>query len=334
MQPQQTPSSSGMSEVSSLLHAFEKGRSELSHFASPALGDSMDFWQIFNVGNRGDCNSFHRFGHSSTVSPFSFDQPTHRQSMSITMSTIAHGCNWMKNDNSFGASSPHFDSFISGPVQQEFSRLSDQSASLHVSRSQDKETTQLLSEAIRDEQKNTTASINSYQASSAPAESMTIASASSKSKKKSVLRAAASSKSKKRRTKNGRPKRALTAYNLFFKDQREQILADRRPGIPDNSRKLNDKRSRDQNPTDRAGISFEDMGKMIALRWKKLDSSLRLSYETRAMAEKQRYDAELADYLMNARNEREAKLASLQASVSEETKERYFRKGKVATRYS
>jgi len=348
MDPPQVPWSCGASEASSLLREFVKERSELlSHFVSPALGDpSMATWQIFNIGHRADYNSLNGFGqHSSTVSPFMFGQPADRQNMCLTLSKASptvsallnESKNWLKNNNSFGASSPsNFASLpISGPVQQVVSyRLGDPAESLRILTNQGKDTAQYSSvlldhqPPILDEQRNTTtASINPCQASSAPAKLMTTASASSSKSKVRLLRATAAaatsiSKTKQvKRPKNGRPKRALTAYNLFFKDQREQILADlRQQGDPDNARH--------ESSTDRVSIGFEEMGKRIAVKWKMLDSSMRRSYETRAKAEKQKYNAELADYMQNARNEREAKLASLQASVSEETKERYFAKRK------
>jgi len=336
-----------VSEASSLLREIVKERSELlSHFVSPALGDSsMATWQICNIGHRGDYNSLNGFGqHSSTVSPFMFGQPADRQNMCLTLSKASptvsallnESKNWLKNNNSFGASSPsNFASLpISGPVQQVVSyRLGDPAESLRILTNQGKDSAQFSSGLLHHqppiigEQRNTTtASISPCQVSSAPAKSTTSISASSSKSKLRILRATAAatsiSKTKQvKRPKNGRPKRALTAYNLFFKDQREQILADlRQQGDPDNARH--------ESSTDRVSIGFEEMGKRIAVKWKKLDSSMRRSYETRAKAEKQKYNAELADYMQNARNEREAKLASLQASVSEETKERYFAKRK------
>ena len=72
------------------------------------------------------------------------------------------------------------------------------------------------------------------------------------------------------------------------------------------------------------GVSFVDMGKMIAKRWKELDNEARLMYEERAKAEKRRYRNKLAEYRMNEREKVEAKFAALQASLSEETKQQYF----------
>jgi len=71
-------------------------------------------------------------------------------------------------------------------------------------------------------------------------------------------------------------------------------------------------------------VGFEEMGKLIGQRWQELDRDLRLRYEARVQAEKRRYQEELAEYLLNERNEHETKLAALQTSVLEDTKHRYF----------
>jgi len=125
--------------------------------------------------------------------------------------------------------------------------------------------------------------------------------------------------------RKGKPKRALTAYNLFFKEQRERIVSETRrqhvhAHVVGNGRDKREGGAKIQSCT----IGFKEMGKIIGLQWKELDSEMRLVYEKRAKADTKRYNEELAEYTTNARNEREAKLASLQASVSEETKERYF----------
>jgi len=141
---------------------------------------------------------------------------------------------------------------------------------------------------------------------------------------------ASSSAGKEQKFKKGKPKRALTAYNLFFKEQRQLILDDcRSPQVPfhSNGSKLG-KRMRNSRENSSTGIGFAEMGKIIGQRWQELDRDLRRRYEARAEAEKRRYQEELAQYLVNERNEREVKFASLQASVSEDTKHRYFSTGK------
>jgi len=128
-----------------------------------------------------------------------------------------------------------------------------------------------------------------------------------------------------------RPKRALTAYNIFFMEQRQVILEERRLSSPPTSSsengKLGTKKRRRGNRSGSSHnnrIGFEEMGKMIGQRWQELDRDLRRKYEAKSQADKQRYQEELAEYLLNERNERELKLAALQATVSEDTKHRYF----------
>jgi len=148
--------------------------------------------------------------------------------------------------------------------------------------------------------------------------------------KSSIPSMASSSAGKEQKFKKGKPKRALTAYNLFFKEQRQLILDDcRSPQVPfhSNGSKLG-KRMRNSRENSSTRIGFADMGKIIGQRWQELDRDLRRRYEARAEAEKRRYQEELAQYLVNERNEREVKFASLQASVSEDTKHRYFSTGK------
>lgn len=70
-----------------------------------------------------------------------------------------------------------------------------------------------------------------------------------------------------------KPKRPLSAYNLFFKDERKKIL-------------------RGQVPTGASG--FGGLAKFIAGRWKNLDSKTRSKYKARAIKEKNQYFAAVA----------------------------------------
>jgi len=126
--------------------------------------------------------------------------------------------------------------------------------------------------------------------------------------------------------RKSKPKWALTAYNIFFKEQRRMILEDRwllHADFHNNGSKL-DKKMWNSPEHGHNKIGFQEMGKIIGQRWQGLDHNLRHGYDARAQADKRRYKEELAEYLLNERNEREAKFASLQASVSEDTRHRYF----------
>jgi HMG-box domain len=79
-----------------------------------------------------------------------------------------------------------------------------------------------------------------------------------------------------------KPKRPLSAYNIFFKTEREKILAEA-PTRPEGK----PRRSHGK-------IGFADLARSIALRWKTIDKDLLEHYSKMAVEDKQRYQKELA----------------------------------------
>ncbi|KAH9886852.1 HMG box protein [Xylariomycetidae sp. FL2044] len=72
-----------------------------------------------------------------------------------------------------------------------------------------------------------------------------------------------------RKRKDG-PKRGLSAYMFFANEQRENV--------------------REENP----GISFGQIGKILGERWKALTDKQKAPYESKAAADKQRFQDEKA----------------------------------------
>lgn len=68
------------------------------------------------------------------------------------------------------------------------------------------------------------------------------------------------------------PKRGLSAYMFFANEQRENV--------------------REENP----GVSFGQVGKILGERWKALSDKQRVPYESKAAADKKRYEDEKAAY--------------------------------------
>ncbi|OEU08155.1 hypothetical protein FRACYDRAFT_145422, partial [Fragilariopsis cylindrus CCMP1102] len=71
-----------------------------------------------------------------------------------------------------------------------------------------------------------------------------------------------------------RPKRPLSAYNIFFKEERNRIL-----------------NNNDSNKTDDidSTISFESLAKIIGQRWQELDAISMAIYKSKANIDMNRY---------------------------------------------
>lgn len=105
------------------------------------------------------------------------------------------------------------------------------------------------------------------------------------------------SKAKKRVTKTrswkkpkGKPKRPLSAYNIFFACERQSIILST-PDPPPNSYSLKRRRRRGRHCHGK--ISFQDLAKQIASKWNSLDSTARNEFENLAAQDRRRYTMEL-----------------------------------------
>lgn len=114
-----------------------------------------------------------------------------------------------------------------------------------------------------------------------------------------------------RKKDKDKPKRPLSAYNYFFKTERQRILnylagkADRNAGVADeDEEQVVDAEEESKLLTDSGKVSFEEMGKLIGRRWKNISPEKLENYSKMASMDAERYKKELAEY--NDRKEKGA----------------------------
>jgi len=158
-------------------------------------------------------------------------------------------------------------------------------------------------------------------------------------------------KSRPKKPKN-KPKRPLSAYNIFFKDERQKILA----GIPDKKGEGGENEEEDSKVKKEEGggeakegeakegdgkkgggkkrkrvphgkIGFESLAKIVGQRWKELPPEELESYKKRAEQDMKRYRKEMEAYVQKQREGLEQSREHLEKLVDEETKKRYFGDG-------
>jgi len=116
-----------------------------------------------------------------------------------------------------------------------------------------------------------------------------------------------------RKKAKDKPKRPLSAYNYFFKTERQRILkylarkTDAEAKTEDTEEEVEEVVSAEQESklvTESGKVSFEEMGKLIGRRWKAISPESLEHYNKLAAQDAERYKKELAEY--NDRKEKGA----------------------------
>lgn len=116
-----------------------------------------------------------------------------------------------------------------------------------------------------------------------------------------------------------KPKRPLSAYNFFFKEEREKILKvvlAEDPDKVDNDPNSDDYLDEDQLRKlrkDGGKVSFEEMGKIIGQRWKNIDPDRLNRFQELASEDTERYKKEMQTY--NGRQEAKMRSEALKPPV-------------------
>lgn len=117
-------------------------------------------------------------------------------------------------------------------------------------------------------------------------------------------------KQRKVQRKVGKPKRPLSAYNLFFKDGRAKMLAesgveedDESDAGSDDKKKAagqgNDKKKK------KSGIGFAEMAQVISGQWKKIDKETLAAYKEKAALDMRRYREEMDEFNMKQQQQQQ-----------------------------
>jgi len=99
-----------------------------------------------------------------------------------------------------------------------------------------------------------------------------------------------------RRKPKDKPKRPLSAYNIFFKEERGRILEK----IPDSEAKSGaggDAKTRKRKKRPHGKIGFENLAKVIGQRWQELTPDQVEYYKKKAEEDMKRYKDQMEDYL-------------------------------------
>jgi len=119
-------------------------------------------------------------------------------------------------------------------------------------------------------------------------------------------KAASATKRPTKKKPKDKPKRPLSAYNYFFKEEREKILrtllgedvdGNSKEGNPDHIDDEQEKRLKKEG----GKVSFEEMGKLIGQRWKAINPERLAKYTALAASDTERYKKEMEIY--NGRRE-------------------------------
>lgn len=127
---------------------------------------------------------------------------------------------------------------------------------------------------------------------------------------------AAPTVSRRKKKPKGFPKRPLSGYNIFFKQERVNVLQEH-----NNQNSMIPTLEGGGEASERSNVSFQDLGKIIGKRWKALTEDERKKYEYLAQQDSVRYRTDMEVFNENKRMRNEEKNKEAITGCTEEKKE-------------
>ena len=106
---------------------------------------------------------------------------------------------------------------------------------------------------------------------------------------------------KKKRSADGRPRRPLSAYNIFFQVERKRIMEEQKElSITSTKNKRNPKRLGQH-----ANVGFGNLARMVSERWRSVSPDAKRTLDDQARIEKEQYVREMEAWKMNKMSEKQ-----------------------------
>jgi len=120
-----------------------------------------------------------------------------------------------------------------------------------------------------------------------------------------------------------KPKRPLSAYNIFFKEERARMLEQlhNEPDEDENNNiiyEADGKKQRARKRRKRKSISFEELARQIGKKWQVVTADTKARYQGKADQDKQRYTREKALYLEAKRAEQNGVLVAVEEGENDD----------------
>jgi hypothetical protein len=123
-----------------------------------------------------------------------------------------------------------------------------------------------------------------------------------------------------------KPRRPLSAYNLYFKDERLRLLQEKALSTSSSSSIANavPQQPKSDPSEEGRGVGFAQMARVIGAKWRQINPEMRAKYESLAEEEQKRYNVQKRAYVRSQQAALEARRVRMEATVDDSVRQAYF----------